>query len=454
MKSAYHSLIVQAWLILFLLVPVASSFAENATDYAPPDVTRVTLENGLELVIIPDHRAPVVTHMVWYKAGSADEPRGKSGIAHFLEHLMFKGTSTTPAGEFSAKVAEIGGQENAFTTADYTVYYQKVSPEALAMVMHYEADRMENLVLSDAVIEPEKKVILEERRSRVDANPSAIIGESVDATLFMNHPYGTPVIGWPSEMLQLTRQDALAFYNKFYSPNNVVLVVAGDVDPAATIDMAGRTYGKVARRVEKIERDRPVEPEPTSARTVEYSDPRVAVDGWQRVYLVPSYTKAEPGEAEALDLLAEILGGSSTSRIYRKLVIETELATSASAWYGSSGLDYTRFGFGGMPRDSHTAEEIEQAIDTIIDELVRDGITEDELSRAKNSLVKTVIFERDSQTAMARLYGTVLSLGGTLDDINNWPGKIGKVTVGDVKKVAEKYLRKSRSVTSFLRTSS
>jgi zinc protease len=367
---------------------------------------------------------------------------------------MFKGTSNTPAGEFSARVAEIGGQENAFTTVDYTAYYQKIAPDALEMVMGYEADRMENLVLSDAVIEPEKKVILEERRSRVDASPGAILTETVDATLFVNHPYGTPVIGWPHEMLQLNRDDALAFYNKYYSPNNVVLVVAGDVDPQDVIELARNTYGKVAKRVDLIDRERVSEPEPTSERRVEYRDSRVAMDGWGRVYLVPSYNTAEPKEAEALDLLAEILGGSSTSRFYRKLVIEKELATSASAWYQATAKDYGRFGFGGMPRDNHTAEEVEAAIDAILEEISQNGITEVELARAKNSLVKTVIFERDSQTSMARLYGTVLSLGGTLDDIEEWPGKIESVTVEDVSRVIAKYLQKHRSVTSFLRTKS
>ncbi len=235
-------------LLVILSGTLATYAAENLADeisLTPPGITQARLDNGLEIVVIPDRRAPIVTHMIWYKAGSADEPVGKSGIAHFLEHLMFKGTKTVPAGEFSRKVAEIGGQENAFTSVDYTAYYQKIAPEALEMVMGYEADRMHNLILNEAVIEPEKKVILEERRSRIDSEPRSILNETVEATLFKHHPYGTPVIGWQNEMLGLTKDDAIAFYDKFYSPNNAILVVAGDVEPSEVIALAEKTYGKL-----------------------------------------------------------------------------------------------------------------------------------------------------------------------------------------------------------------
>lgn len=421
---------------------------------APPDLTMTKLDNGLEVVVIPDRRAPVVTHMIWYKAGSADEPRGKSGIAHFLEHLMFKGTKTFKAGEFSRKVAEIGGQENAFTTVDYTAYYQKISPDALEMVMGYEADRMENLILNDAVIEPEKKVILEERRSRVDSQPRSIFGETVDATLFKHHPYGTPIIGWQNEMLELSKADAIAFYDRFYSPNNAILVVAGDVDPTEVIELAIRTYGKVKQRVPNIIRERVKEPEPIAAKTIEYEDPRVTRPSMSRYYLTPSYQRAEGREAEALEILAEILGGSSTSRFYKKLVIELELATSAGAWYQGAALDMTKFAIYGRPRGETTIEKIEEELDNVIADVIQNGVTEDELKRARNNLLKSVIFERDSQTTMARLYGTVLSLGGTLEDVDQWPSKLAEVTKEDVNKAAKKYLRKNRSVTSILRPQS
>ncbi|MGB7286507.1 MAG: pitrilysin family protein [Salaquimonas sp.] len=442
--------------ISFFLIALAVSIqlsvvAKAEMSLAPPDITRSQLDNGLEIVIIPDRRAPVVTHMMWYKAGSADEPRGKSGIAHFLEHLMFKGTKNVEAGEFSRKVAEIGGQENAFTTVDFTAYYQKISPDALEMVMGYEADRMENLILNDSVIEPEKNVILEERRSRVDSNPRSILGETVDAALFKHHPYGTPIIGWQNEMLELTKEDAVAFYDRFYSPNNAILVVAGDVEIAEVLAMAERTYGKVKQRVPNIIRERVIEPEPTAARTIEYEDARVTQPSFSRLYLVPSYQNAGDHEAEALELLADILGGSSTSRIYKSLILDKEIATSAGSWYQGSALDMTRFGFYGSPRGETLIEQVEDAIDEVIADVVANGVTEQEVDRARNNLLKSVIFERDSQTTMARLYGTVLSLGGTLQDVDEWPKELGKVTAEDVNAVAKKYLKKSRSVTSFLR---
>ena len=443
-------LVVAAFLLAF--ATPGKGFAEIAL--APPDLTRSVLANGLEVVVIPDRRAPVVTHMMWYKAGSADEPVGKSGIAHFLEHLMFKGTSDVPAGEFSRKVAEIGGQENAFTTTDYTAYYQKIAPEALEMVMGYEADRMENLVLSNEVIEPEKKVILEERRSRVDSEPGSILGETVDATLFKHHPYGTPIIGWENEMLQLSKDDAIAFYDRFYSPNNAVLVVAGDVEPQEVLDMAARIYGKVKRRVADIVRERVVEPDPVAARIVDYSDPRVTRPSFSRLYLAPSYQRAVGREAEALDLLAGILGGSSTSRLYKSLIVEKEMALSAGAWYQGSAFDMTKFGFYATPRGDSSIEDVEKAVDEVLDKLIANGVTQPEIDRARNNLLKSVIFERDSQTTMARIYGTVLSLGGTLEDVDKWPEHLNEVTVDDVNAVARKYLRKSRSVTSYLRPQS
>src|SRR4029079_5255069 len=194
-----------------------------------PEIGHFTLGNGLEVVVVPDRRAPVVTHMVWYKVGAADEPPGKSGIAHFLEHLMFKGTAKNPAGRFSQEVASIGGQENAFPANDYTGYYQRVSREHLKTLMEFEADRMTGLVLSDEAVSPELKVVLEEQNQRVANNPRAQLVEQVEAALYLNHPYGKPVIGWRHEIEQLTREDAIAFYKRFYTPNNAVLVVAGDV---------------------------------------------------------------------------------------------------------------------------------------------------------------------------------------------------------------------------------
>jgi zinc protease len=452
---------VAAFALIGALTLTVASFVPARADTTPKtakaiettnkdDVSSFHLDNGLEVVVIPDHRAPVVTHMMWYHVGSADEEPGKSGIAHFFEHLMFKATKTYPAGEFSRKVAEIGGQENAFTSYDYTAFYQQVAPSALEMVMTYEADRMENLILNDDVVKTERDVVLEERRSRTDSNPSALLAEEVNATLYQNHPYRIPIIGWLHEMQQLNLAEALAFYVKYYTPNNATLVVSGDVDLATVKALAEKTYGKVPRRAEPGKRERPQEPEQNTKRTVSLADPRVSQPSFQKMWLAPSYTSAKPGEAEALDLLSEILGGSNRSRIYQSLVITDGTAASAGAYYQGGSLDTGSFGVYGSPRGTATLTEVEAGIDVQIARIIKDGVTEDELEKARNRFLKSVIFARDSQAGMARIYGSTLSTGQTIQDIQEWPDRIRAVKVQDIQSVAQRYLVDSRSVTSYL----
>ncbi|MEF2551452.1 pitrilysin family protein [Aurantimonas sp. A2-1-M11] len=424
---------------------------EQAAREAGPNLTTFTLDNGLQVVILPDDRAPIVTQMIYYNVGSADEAPGKSGIAHFLEHLMFKGTKDHPEGEFSRRVADIGGQENAFTTSDYTGYYQQVPADALEMVMTLEADRMENLVLSEEAVLPERDVILEERRMRIDNNPGSQLSEAVQAALFQNSPYGTPVIGWRQEMEALTRDDAIAFYDKYYTPNNATLLIAGDVDVAAVRDLVEKTYGKVERRADPGQRERPVEPEPLAARTVTLTDPRVTQPSLQTAYLVPSETTDENGEAEALDILADVLGGGTTSRLYRGLVVDRALAAGTGAYYGGTALKEGQFVVYGTPRDGASLDAVETALDEEIATLIDDGITEAELERAKNRVRKNMIYLRDSQTSMARRYAAALATGRTIADVEAWPERIEAVTVDDVNAVARKYLRPQRSVTGYLR---
>ena len=319
------------------------------------EVANFLLGNGMEVVVIPDHRAPVVTHMVWYRVGSADEQPGKSGIAHFLEHLMFKGTKAHPAGELSEKVADIGGSDNAFTSYDYTAYHQTIPPDALPLVMDIEADRMRNLILTDDVIATERDVVIEERGSRVENDPNSLLDEEIDATLYQNHPYGTPVIGWMHEMAQLNRDDAVTFYDRYYAPNNAILVVAGDVDPDQVKALAETTYAKVPRGPDLPPRIRPREPEQNTTRTVTLTDARVSVPSFSTSWLVPSYRAAKPGEAEALDLLSEILGGGIRSRIYQALVVKTGVASSAGAYDEGSRLDSAAFAGYGARRGGHDA---------------------------------------------------------------------------------------------------
>ena len=291
-----------AALVVALVLSTTSAFAQSTVTSEPP--ATFTLPNGLQVVVIEDHRTPVVTQMVWYKVGSADETPGKSGLAHFLEHLMFKGTAKHPVGEFSQTVLKIGGNENAFTSTDYTGYFQRVPRDQLPKMMEFEADRMTGLVLKDENVLPERDVVLEEYNMRVANSPEARLGEQVAASLYLNHPYGRPVIGWRPELEKLNREDALNFYKRFYTPNNAVVVIAGDVTGAEVKALAEKTYGKVARRTEIGPRLRPQEPPPVAVRQVTLADPRVAQPSLQRSYLVPSNATAKPGQAEALEVLS------------------------------------------------------------------------------------------------------------------------------------------------------
>ena len=417
---------------------------------AAPEVSNFTLRNGLEVVVIPDHRTPVVTHMLWYKVGSADETPGKSGLAHFLEHLMFKGTAKNPAGKFSQTLATIGGQENAFTTSDYTAYFQRIAKEYLPLVMEFESDRMTGLVLTDENVLPERDVVLEEFNMRVANSPEARIGEQVAAALYLNHPYGRPVIGWRQEIEKLNREDALAFYRRFYSPNNAVLVIAGDVTGDEVRVLAEKTYGQVARVAEVVPRARPQEPVPVAVRQLTMADARVAQPTLQRSYLVPSTTTAKPGESEALDILAQVLGAGETSRLYRELVVQQHIATGAGGWYQGTALDETRFGVFATPLPGVTFATIETAIDAVIAKVADSGVTPAEFERAKTRLVADAVYAGDNQASMARWYGAALSLGGSVEQVTSWPARVRAVTLDAVQNAARMWLDKRRSVTGYL----
>ncbi|MBS0245533.1 MAG: insulinase family protein [Proteobacteria bacterium] len=429
---------------------VALTLSLSAARAAGPAIADFKLDNGLELVVIPDHRAPVVTHMIWYKVGAADETPGKSGLAHFLEHLMFKGTAKHPAGQFSQVVARMGGQENAFTSNDYTGYYQRVPSEKLKEVMGFEADRMTGLVLTDAVVLPERDVILEERNQRMENNPRARLGEQIDAALFLNSPYGRPVIGWRHEMEGLTKDDAIGFYRRFYGPNNAVVVVAGDVEPQQALAFAKATYGAVKPRADIAPRERPQEPPPAAVRSLTLADPRVEQPVLQRAYLVPSFHTAKAGESEALEVLAHILGAGSNSRLYRALVVDKHVATSAGAYYDSSAYDMSKFGVYGAPGEGVGLPELEKDIDAVIAEVIDKGVTADELERSKARLVADAIYAQDNQATMARWYGQTLMTGGTVADVQSWPQRIHAVTAEQVKDAARHWLEKIRSVTGYL----
>jgi len=412
--------------------------------------TEFTLSNGMQVVVIPDHRAPVVTHMVWYRVGAADEPRGKSGIAHFLEHLMFKSTEKIASGEFSRIVSRMGGQDNAFTSQDATAYFQRIHKDRLGEVMAMEADRMVNLRLTEHEVLTERDVILEERRSRVENNPQAVLDEQMNAVLYYSHTYGIPVIGWEHEIARLTREDALSFYKHHYAPNNAILVVSGDVTPEEVRRLAEETYGKIPANPEIKPRVRPMDPEQRAARRVELKDPRAGKPSVQRYYVTPSYVTAKPGEAEALDLLMKIAGSGATSRLYQKLVATDKIASSAGGWYGGSSMDFGKIAVYAIPADGVSLETVEKAIDEVLADIIENGVTEAELARAKKAYLAEYVYESDNQATLARRYGWGLVVGRTVEDIEAWPERIAKVTLDDIKMAARRYLDPRRSVTGTL----
>jgi zinc protease len=418
--------------------------------HADPRATEFTLSNGMQVVVIPDHRAPVVTHMVWYKVGAADEPKGVSGIAHFLEHLMFKSTDKIAIGEFSKIISRLGGQDNAFTGQDVTSYHQRIAKNQLGTVMDMEADRMAHLRLTPEEVATERQVILEERRSRIDNNPTALLDEQMNAALYLSHPYGIPVIGWEHEMAKLSREDAMHFYHRYYAPNNAILVVAGDVTPEEVKRLAEATYGKVPANPEVGVRSRPQEPKPIAARRVVLKDPRAGNPSFHRYYLTPSYSTAKPGEAEALDLLMKIVADGATSRLYKKLVVDDKIAATTGGDFSGWALDSGAISLYAVAGPGVGLDKIEAAVDGVLEDVRKNGVTSAELERAKKTFLADYIYESDNQASLARRYGWGIAVGRSAADIEGWPQAIAKVTLEDVKKAADAYLDPRRSATGWL----
>jgi zinc protease len=439
---------------VFLLAALLPAFAGSAiaqSNGKPQPPASFTLQNGMQVVVIPDHRTPVVTHMIWYKVGSADETPGKSGLAHFLEHLMFKGTEKHPAGEFSKTVLQVGGNENAFTSTDYTGYYQRVPRDQLARMIEFEADRMTGLILMDENVLPERDVVLEEFNMRVANNPDARLTEQIMAALYLNHPYGRPVIGWRQEIEKLDREDALAFYRRFYAPNNAMLIIAGDVEANEVRPLIEKFYGPIpAQPSIPARRVRPQEPVPAAPRTVTLSDPRVEQTNIRRYYLVPSSATAAAGESAALDVLAQLMGSGANSYLYRALVIDKPLAISAGAGYQGTALDPTQFQISVSPKPGVEFSQIEQAIDAVIADLSQNPPRAEDLERVKTQLIAEAVYAQDNQATMARWYGGALTSGLSIEDIRSWPDRIRAVTAAQVRDAAQKWLDKKRSVTGYL----
>ena len=430
---------------------LAAALAFAAFPALAEEVTTYQLDNGMDIVVIEDHRAPVVVHMLWYRAGSADEPVGSSGVAHYLEHLLFKATENVESGEFQRIVAENGGSDNAFTSYDYTGYFQRVAADRLPLMMQYEADRMNNLVLTEADIVSERGVILEERNQRTENSPGALAREQMRAAQFLNHRYGVPIIGWKHEMEELDMEDALSFYDIYYSPNNAILVVAGDVEPDEVLALAQEHYGPLPMEPNLPERFRTQEPPQTAERRLIFEDPRVAQPYVTRSYIAPERDEGAQEEAAALTYLAELLGGSPfTSALGIALQFDTNTAVYAGAFYDGLNLDDGTFGMTVVPSEGVTLQEAEDAMDAAVAAFLEDGIDPARMDALRTQLRAGEIFARDNVGGLARRYGAALTSGLTVEDVQAWPDILQAVTEEDVLAAAQRVLNRDQSVTGWV----
>ena len=408
------------------------------------------LENGLELVVIEDNRAPVVEHMIWYRVGSADEPPGVSGIAHYLEHLMFKATGRMASGEFSATVEANGGRDNAFTSWDYTAYHQRVAADRLGLMMAMEADRMTGLRLDLSDWLPERDVILEERAQTLESSPDRLLQEAMRRALFQNHPYGRPIIGWRHEMERLDDRAAKDFYRRFYAPNNAVVVVAGAVSAEAALRLAVEHYGPIPARPDLAPRVRPAEPPGLAERRVILRDPRVGQPYASRLYLVPNRRTGDQAQAAALQVLAAILGGSDqTSVLERQLTFEQGVSISVWAGYSGTGLDYGLFSLGIVPAEGVSLEAAEAALDAALAGFLESGIDPVQFERVRRQVRAQELFGLDDTGARARTIGAALTSGLTLADATGWLAALQAVTPDDVL-AAARLLDRRAAVTGWL----
>ncbi|WP_313136283.1 M16 family metallopeptidase [Paracoccus jeotgali] len=416
----------------------------------PAGISHFTLDNGLEAVVIEDHRAPVVVQMVWYKVGSADEVAGKTGLAHYLEHLMFKGTEKLAPGELSKTVTANGGMDNAFTSYDFTAYFQRIASDRLPLIMEMEADRMQNLRVGEEDWQAERQVVLEERAQRTDSDPAALFAEERGASQYLNHPYGRPVIGWRAEMEGLTRADALDWYDSHYAPNNAILILAGDVTPEQARELAQTHYGDIPAKPGVERQARPQEPEQRAPRRLTMHDPRVPQPAMVRTVLVPERDPGDQQTAAALTVLAELLGGSPQTSVLGRELVLTGQALYAGAGYDGFAVDPTSFRFSLAPVDGQSPEDAEAAFDAALARFLEQGPDPEQLQRVKTQLRAAQIYQQDSAHGRAYRYGQGLATGLTIEDVNDWPDLLDQVTEADVMDAARLVLDSTATVTGWL----
>jgi zinc protease len=439
--------------VALLCVPAVALGAQITAPASKPAAQTKTfqfvLQNGLPVVVVPDHRAPVATLALVYKVGAVDDPPGISGLAHFFEHMMFRGTKAAPGGAFSQTIARGGGDDNAFTTHDYTVFHEQIAKDKLRLAAHLEADRMANLDLSESAVMAERDVVGEERRLRVDNDPQALVQEQAAAALYLTHPYGRPVIGWPDEIRRIGRAEAENFYRRHYAPNNAILIVAGDVTVEEVRQIAESEFGVLPAR-DLVARVDYAQPRRMGESRIVVNRKDAKVPMLLRLYRVASYAEGAPGEAEALEVLARLLGGDSTSLLYRRLVVERRLATDVSVDYDGYARDSGQFSITAAPRPGVSLETLERAIDEVIANTAHRGLAPADLARAKAQLIAGVAFRRDSQFEMAMAYARALAVGLTVSDVQQWPARIQAVKAKALQDAAAEGLNRDEAVTAYL----
>jgi len=432
MKSTFKILlgVAVAWMSLN-----GTAFAAQSTD----DVAEQVLTNGLRIVVKPDHRAPVVVSMVWYRIGSIDEQNGVTGVAHVLEHMMFKGTRTVPPGEFSRLIAAAGGRDNAFTSRDYTGYFQTLQKSELPLSFRLEADRMANLVLSGEELAKELKVVMEERRWRTDDRPHAIVYERLMAAALAAHPYRNPIIGWMNDLENLSIADVRKFYDAWYAPNNATVVVVGDVVPQEVFALAEQYFGKLPRKATPPRKPQ-IEPQQLGLKHLTVKAP-AELPYVLMAYRVPRMEKpAEEWEPYAFDMLESVLSGNSAGRLPETLVKTERVAASAGASYDGVNRGPAFFYLSGTPVTGHTAAEIEQGLRREVRRVVDEGVTDDELNRAKAQAIAAKVYQRDSMFYQAQQIGWIEMVGFSYKDLDLFIEKLQLVTSDQVRAVARKYL--------------
>lgn len=427
------------------LSPTASA-AEGPGLFNPKEFT---LDNGMRVILVENHRAPVVTHMMWFRVGAADDPVGKSGIAHFFEHLMFKGTHKIPAGEISRIIARNGGDDNAFTSYDYTAYYTNIAVDRLPLIMELEADRMENLSLADDILVTERDVILEERKQVVDSDPLRRLQEQVYAALQPGLPYGTPIIGWAHEIAALDKQAANYFYSHWYAPNNAVLVISGDITMEKLKPMVEEHYGKlkpkpVPSRV-RLKAD-----EPPVQRRIELSDPDVQLPLLNIAYIAPTYGSSKDNMPYALQIMNEILGEGASSILYKELVMKNKIASSVGIYYNPVALTENAMVVYAAPVPGMDITKLETELHAELKRAISVGFTAEQVEGAKRRLIAEATYARDSVRHPAYLFGMALTTGQDIKDVEEWPQRIAAITADDVNAAAHKVFDTEHFVTGVL----